>query len=657
MGECVLIPIGDSAHMRLERLYAGLRASDGIVAKALALSEVAQIAKAEQRLREYVYKVWSRLAAQATDKAAQLASQGKSAKQIAAAVDAIMDRWATEVRSTYLKEFEAIYKLARRAGRKKALRRTSASLQYDVPNYTEQSAPVAKATYGVEPSFDLADKAAMEALKDHQLFWIGDHYETGVSSGVADTARKVMVEAGGNEVKAGKLMREKMAKELAHVATPKGFHGTDKQYFEMLTANAATVARAHGQMRSFMDIGVSKYQIVNPGDERTCPVCKEMDGRVFLVKEGAGTMHKELAAKTPDDVRKAHPWTSAKGLKSVIGGKSGAAASSALSSAGLNLPPFHGRCRCTVDIDDDIGSFDDMEELSPPTPDEEATPVEVNPFADLPASRVTPSKYFNQDTMAKLLDHPQHWINASSRTQEEIRTQLNAIMVEYKLTLVDVEKSKLYMGELKIRKLAKAYGTHCGNTGEIVITPETLEDAQAFLVDVEKNHKKAKAFETFVHEAIHGTSPMGRSTYEYFGVPIEEATTEILARHIMKKKFGVLESDMYHKYLAHGSYEDEIRAVRISISSAAKAAIKKHIPDVDALDADEVNELFVDAAIRMRQQTETVEKSWQYMDHFISKTELPERIYGNLDKGARTAMADTFHKELSIELKKELRAK
>jgi SPP1 gp7 family putative phage head morphogenesis protein len=362
--------------MRLERLYAGLRASDGIVAKALALSEVAQIAKAEQRLREYVYKVWSRLAAQATDKAAQLASQGKSAKQIAAAVDAIMDRWATEVRNTYLKEFEAIYRLARRAGRKKALRRTSASLQYDVPNYTEQTAPVAKATYGIEPSFDLADKAAMEALKDHQLFWIGDHYETGVSSGVADTAKKVMVEAGGDEVKAGKLMREKMAKELAHVATPKGFHGTDKQYFEMLTANAATVARAHGQMRSFMDIGVSKYQIVNPGDERTCPVCKEMDGRVFLVKEGAGTMHKELAAKTPDDVRKAHPWTSAKGLKAVIGGKSGVAASSALSSAGLNLPPFHGRCRCTVDIDDDIGSFDDMEELSPPTSDEEAAPIE-----------------------------------------------------------------------------------------------------------------------------------------------------------------------------------------------------------------------------------------------------------------------------------------
>lgn len=351
----------------IDRAYLGLRASDEVVAKVLAVSLVAQIARAERRLREYLEAKWASLAREATKTATSMAASGKSATAITTAIDNAMRRWPGSVEDVVESELNLIYKLGRRAGHKKAVERSKGSLQYDTPNYTsETDVKKAEKTASVEPKFDLADEGAMKALNKHQLFWIGEHYDKNVSTGIADVTRKVIVEAGGNRTKAGKAMAERVADSLAHVRTPEGFHGSSKQYFEGLVANAATVARAHSQMRSFMDIGITKYKIVNPLDERTCPVCHHMDGRTFTMKEGAAQMHAELKARTPESVRKVHPWMGKKITKLT--------SSSALAGAGQALPPYHFRCRCTCDISDDIGSWDDLEPMSPPTAEEPAAP-------------------------------------------------------------------------------------------------------------------------------------------------------------------------------------------------------------------------------------------------------------------------------------------
>jgi len=350
--------------LTLAQAYEGLRASDDIIAKAAKISEVAQIARTERRMREYLDAEWEKRAKKATEAAAKMAAQGKTAKQITTAVDKIMNAWAGAIKPVFLKEVDRIYRLARTAGHKKANRQTAKPLVYDMPKFEK----VKKAAKGQQvvaqllPAFDLVDESAVAALQNHQVFWMGDLYKKGVSPEIAKITRQTMIEAGGDPSKAAKLMKERMKTTFAQVKVPAGFTGTTKQYFEGVAANAATTARVHGQMRSFMSIGITTYTISNPGDQRTCPRCSHMDGKVFTVRQGADQMQSVMSATTPDQVKAAHPWPTESQLKSVSPkpGPQGAADSKALSAANITLPPFHFRCRCTVDVNESSGSYDNL---------------------------------------------------------------------------------------------------------------------------------------------------------------------------------------------------------------------------------------------------------------------------------------------------------
>ena len=360
----------------LARSYIGLVASDEVVAKALKISEVSRIARAEARLREFVDAAWNKRAKMATKKAVSMAKQLKTSKQISATVDRIMAGWAKDVTPVFTAELENIYKLARIAAYKKAILRTKAPLQYDTPKFEKVKKAAAGTIRAAQllPSFDLVDDMAVEALKKDQTFWIGRHYQHNLSPTIAKVSREVMIEAGKNAKLAGDLMSVNVANAFSHVSIPGGFHGTSKQYFEGLVANAATVGRVHGQMTSFMQIGITRYRITNPSDHRTCPVCTHMDGKVFTTQQGAQQMGDEMAAKTPEDIKKIHPWHTEKELKKIspasgrVKGPAGVKDSKALADAGFSLPPFHFRCRCTVDVSEEAGSYKDLSPMSPPTP-------------------------------------------------------------------------------------------------------------------------------------------------------------------------------------------------------------------------------------------------------------------------------------------------
>jgi hypothetical protein len=354
--------------LSINRTYEGLVASDEIIVKVVKLSYPAQMARAESRAREYLYAQWNKLSKQATNKASMMASAGKTAKQITVAVDTIMGLWANRIESVFLQEQARIYKLARTAGHKKATRQTTAPLGYNLKPMAdvEKAAKGQKLAAQLMPSFDVVDEAAIKALQKHQIFWMGKFYKDGVSSEIARITKETLIEAGQDVKLAGKLMGEKVASTLTKVKVPDGFHGSSKQYFEGVTANAATVARVHGQMRSFMDIGVTTYQISNPSDHRTCVRCSHMNGKVFTVDQGAKQMQSDLNASNPDEIKASHPWPTESQLKAISPnpgqqtGKAGIEDSKALADAGLALPTFHFLCRCTVDINTAIGSYDQL---------------------------------------------------------------------------------------------------------------------------------------------------------------------------------------------------------------------------------------------------------------------------------------------------------
>lgn len=346
----------------LDVLHDVVRTSDVAIAKALMISEVAQIARIEMRMRDYLTGKWRNRAEDAGARAGSIVANGGKLAAAYAAVDGVMGKWASEVEARATKDLENVYYLARKAGWKKGKGKTKASLQYVVPNFTENletgGEVVTKAKRKIAealPSFDLLDEAAVKDLQDDQMLWIGRHYSQNVRTAVRGAVKPNMIEGVGHR-EAGKMVREAVIAQLGKVVVPHGFSGSDAKYFEGVAANVSTNARVRGQVRSFSDIGITKYEIVNPMDDRTTQICAFMNGKVFTVKDANDQIARTAAAKTPADVKSAHPWLSVGKVRGIAkkGGTKG------LVKAGLALPPYHFRCRSTVDVAVESMSFDSL---------------------------------------------------------------------------------------------------------------------------------------------------------------------------------------------------------------------------------------------------------------------------------------------------------
>jgi hypothetical protein len=365
----------------LAKVRSRLDAADELVAKALGLSEVSQMAHLESKAFQYLMAEWNAYAERATRAGVDALVSGSGpitendVQAVMAAIDGVMDGWADEVLPQFTTDVENIYRLARAAGFKKAIGVTDGPLTYTLaPVPAEQAVqkamPKGSKLASVLPAFDVVDVQAIEALKSHQVFWIGKHYQNDLSKSIGSTVRNTIMQMGGTRKQAGAAMSATVGLKFKEVETPTGWKGTSKQYFEGLTANAATVARVHGQMKSFKEVGVTHYTISNPGDERTCPVCSQMDGMTWSVKEAQEQLDKELSATSPDAVRAAHPWLSPNQIKTLapVPGKS----TGALGEKGQRVPPYHFKCRCAVDIESESVfkpyTDDEIKELVPPPP-------------------------------------------------------------------------------------------------------------------------------------------------------------------------------------------------------------------------------------------------------------------------------------------------
>jgi SPP1 gp7 family putative phage head morphogenesis protein len=500
------------------RLYDGLIASDALIAKAVRVSEVSQIAKLEQRLFEYVAAEWRLRRKKAAKKAGEMAERGASSSKIAAAVGRIMRPWARAIQARFNREIKEIYRLARIASHKKATKQIKGSLQFNSPHVSTE---VKKALQSGEllPSFDLIDDATVASMNAQNTLWIGEHYDKNVVAAINEETRAA-VEAGTVGRQAGRAMSARVNDTLSQIKVPKGFTGSERQYFEGLVANAATNARAQGQIRSFASLGVTQYEIVNPGDERTCPVCSTMDGKVFSIKQGVDQVANDLNANTPDDVRAAHPWPSVstingnekKGIEPLTKpGPQGPEDAKKLADKGFALPPYHFRCRCTVDVAEESLSFESLGDpisvdalvrdigraggvasnLIPPAT--AATTAAASPLAALPKTPVTPTQpYTNANMNSALSAKPegirvrgQRSLQFSEAQQATIRKELNALVGETGMVNQDIvhrstrSRFKEYWYRTK-KAMGKASGVHTW-TGAVFADIKSQAGARRFL--------------------------------------------------------------------------------------------------------------------------------------------------------------------------------
>ena len=443
--------------MRLAVKHQGILTVDCLIAKVLKLSEPSQMAKSEIRMREFLIGSWRSFSKKAISKAVKMAKDLEKPKRIAEEVDRIMNGWSEEAAPVVVDEMEIIFRLALDAGYKKATNQISESLDYNVPKTESiKKAKTKPNIYELTPGFNLPDQRALEAIQSHQVFWVGEHYSENVSSTVSDTTRNVMLASGASPREAGLLMQSSMRDTLSHVRVPKGFSGTDEQYFEALAANAATTARVHAQLRSFMAVGVTTYRINAITDKRTCQRCSHMDGKEFSSSQGAGLMDEVLNAKTPEEIKHIQPWPTEKELKEISPspGKTGKDDSDALAAMGICLPPFHFKCRCTIDISAESTRYDQLQPQTPPSP-------RKPPKVKIPRTPKTKWKLTVADKMAYYEDRlaPPGVVSLEDQVKFRMKDELKSIQkaVDKALALLKKELGdKIVPPSLKYKATGKA---------------------------------------------------------------------------------------------------------------------------------------------------------------------------------------------------------
>ena len=96
--------------------------------------------------------------------------------------------------------------------------------------------------------------------------------------------------------------------------------------------------------------GVEQYQISAVLDDKTCPVCEALDGKIFNVKDGVAIASSIMDAEDADSLKSIAPWPSQS--KHNVADLADADAQD-LVDQGLQIPPYHPGCRCiTVDVTD-----------------------------------------------------------------------------------------------------------------------------------------------------------------------------------------------------------------------------------------------------------------------------------------------------------------
>lgn len=177
----------------------------------------------------------------------------------------------------------------------------------------------------------IIDKRAISFIESNGVYWLGERYSSAIAEKVAETGKAVL-EMGLST----KDFTEMLESQLSNVLDM-----ADYKYWDITAESLLVRSKAFGNVFGMEEVGIKEYTIFAMGDERTCSVCQELDGRSFSVTAVADVCRNVLDLTDPEDVKNALPWTSTPPI---------GISSAKLISQGRMLPPIHGHCRCDVVI-------------------------------------------------------------------------------------------------------------------------------------------------------------------------------------------------------------------------------------------------------------------------------------------------------------------
>lgn len=276
----------------------------------------------------------------------------------------------------------------------------------------------------------------------------------------------------------------------------------------------------------------------------------------------------------------------------------------------------------------------------PAVPPSEPTQTD-SPYAPLLAAMAAkriPQRLSAKEIAAELLPE-----QLPSEAQTAVRTHLRSLLDYLHLHHHGVKRGgNVY----QLQQSDESYGQYDPNEGVISVNADVHQRAMKFLADPTnpKHQKYADDASTLIHETIHSTSPMHAKVYNGHGAFIEEATTEILARRVMREKFGIPEKKWRNRDgTPSGSYADEIHSLSHIVSTQlGQHALVSH---------EKVYRMIEDAAAKMRQkQPRNLDRRNPYVQHFADSLEFPPEVFAGLD----AAGADERRRQLANQIADEI---
>lgn len=344
--------------------------------------------------------------------------------------------------------------------------------------------PVAKAGPQITVGFTQVDEDALTALGRAQTLWIGEVSDTVVSNRVRAAAEE-MVRQGASAAEAARRLPGMLSDAgLKDLKIPTGWSGSEREYFRGLASHAATVSRVQGSIGAMTEAGVDVYTIVNPQDERTCPTCAMLDGKVVKVDTARDQMAREAAADTPDKLREAHPflrdsWVAAAREGGARPGQQWSSAVRGDVGEDVGLPPFHYLCRCSIDVSSEFIPIEvpvaPPVSIAPmvPTPKPTPKPTPSRPAVPKPATpkpakapKPVESKPVAPGDEAPKLGLPERtWEPATGPSTDHVREAISAMQVELDAAMVRASANAARTGVSVESAFEKEYRALIGKSG------------------------------------------------------------------------------------------------------------------------------------------------------------------------------------------------
>ena len=200
------------------------------------------------------------------------------------------------------------------------------------------AAEASAAALAITPALTAVDLATIEFLKNVDIHFLGSMYDKLIRIRINEIAAEVLIEGFGEAELARRL----------HLEFGTLILKTGETGINTIANDTINRARNYSRINQYSKVGIETYEFVAILDEKTSPICRFMNGRVFTVESAKGLVDDtlnfgEVTDSTENKFKQIRPWGNVDTKRFKLGQnaifiKDGRGKKSFLPDSGFNIP-------------------------------------------------------------------------------------------------------------------------------------------------------------------------------------------------------------------------------------------------------------------------------------------------------------------------------